>query len=74
VTLVAVGRGRAEFLDLRTGSRNRETRSATECLTRALSPRNAVAMEAILNFVGAFRSSFKVAATVARLVHSDAIR
>src|SRR5215216_5717659 len=46
---------------------------ATSVSTRAMSPRTAVAMSALLNFVGAF-ISLKVAATVASgIVNADAI-
>ena len=52
----------ALFFDFTNGFHDTANSIATSVSTRALSPRNAVAMAAILNFVGAF-ISFKVAAT-----------
>jgi PiT family inorganic phosphate transporter len=64
VTLVAVV-AVALFFDFTNGFHDTANSIATSVSTRALSPRKAVAMAAILNFVGAF-ISFKVAATVAK--------
>ena len=64
VTLVAVVVV-ALFFDFTNGFHDTANSIATSVSTRAFSPRNAVAMAAILNFVGAF-ISFKVAATVAK--------
>ena len=49
----------ALFFDFTNGFHDTANSIATSVSTRALSPRNAVAMAAILNFVGAF-ISFKV--------------
>jgi inorganic phosphate transporter, PiT family len=63
----------ALFFDFTNGFHDTANSIATSVSTRALSPRPAVAMAAILNFVGAF-ISFKVAATVAKgIVDPDAI-
>ena len=64
VTLVAVVVV-ALFFDFTNGFHDTANSIATSVSTRALSPRAAVAMAAVLNFVGAF-ISFKVAATVAK--------
>ena len=61
VAVVAV----ALFFDFTNGFHDTANSIATSVSTRALSPRNAVAMAAVLNFAGAF-ISFKVAATVAK--------
>ena len=53
----------ALFFDFTNGFHDTANSIATSVSTRALSPRNAVLMAAILNFVGAF-ISFKVAATM----------
>ena len=72
VTLVAVVVV-ALFFDFTNGFHDTANSIATSVSTRAMSPRNAVAMAAILNFVGAF-ISFKVAATIAKgIVDPDAI-
>src|SRR5260221_14541014 len=72
VTLVAVV-AVALFFDFTNGFHDTANSIATSVSTRALSPRKAVAMAAILNFVGAF-ISFKVAATIAKgIVNPDAI-
>src|SRR5437016_3115575 len=72
VTLVAVV-AVALFFDFTNGFHDTANSIATSVSTRALSPRKAVAMAAILNFVGAF-ISFKVAATVAKgIVNPDVI-
>ena len=55
----------ALFFDFTNGFHDTANSIATSVSTRALSPRNAVLMAAILNFVGAF-ISFKVAATIAK--------
>ena len=55
----------ALFFDFTNGFHDTANSIGTSVSTRALSPRNAVAMAAILNFVGAF-ISFKVAATIAK--------
>ena len=69
VVVVAV----ALFFDFTNGFHDTANSIATSVSTRALSPRPAVAMAAILNFLGAF-ISFKVAATVAKgIVDPDAI-
>ena len=69
VAVVAV----ALFFDFTNGFHDTANSIATSVSTRALSPRNAVAMAAVLNFAGAF-ISFKVAATVAKgIVDPDAI-
>src|SRR6476659_2478241 len=63
----------ALFFDFTNGFHDTANSIATSVSTRAISPRNAVAMAAVLNFVGAF-ISFKVAATTANgLVDPDAI-
>ena len=63
----------ALFFDFTNGFHDTANSIATSVSTRAISPRNAVAMAAILNFVGAF-ISFKVAATIAKgIVDPDAI-
>ena len=64
VTLVAVI-AVALFFDFTNGFHDTANSIATTVSTRALSPRLAVAMAAVLNFVGAF-VSLKVAATVAK--------
>ena len=64
VTLVAVVVV-ALFFDFTNGFHDTANSIATSVSTRALSPRNAVAMAAVLNFIGAF-ISFKVAATIAK--------
>ena len=72
MTLVAVVAVALSF-DFTNGFHDTANSIATSVSTRALSPRKAVAMAAILNFVGAF-ISFKVAATVAKgIVNPDAI-
>ncbi len=69
VAVVAV----ALFFDFTNGFHDTANSIATSVSTRALSPRVAVAMAAVLNFVGAFLS-FKVAATVATgIVDPDVI-
>ena len=55
----------ALFFDFTNGFHDTANSIATSVSTRALSPRPAVAMAAVLNFAGAF-ISFKVAATVAK--------
>src|SRR6187431_1316171 len=63
----------ALFFDFTNGFHDTANSIATTVSTRALSPRLAVLMSAILNFAGAF-VSFKVAATIASgLVDTDAI-
>ncbi len=64
VTLVAVVVV-ALFFDFTNGFHDTANSIATSVSTHALSPRNAVAMAAVLNFIGAF-ISFKVAATIAK--------
>jgi inorganic phosphate transporter, PiT family len=72
MTLIAVV-AVALFFDFTNGFHDTANSIATSVSTRALSPRNAVAMAAVLNFVGAF-ISFKVAATVAKgIVDPEAI-
>ena len=72
VTLVAVVVV-ALFFDFTNGFHDTANSIATSVSTHALSPRNAVAMAAVLNFVGAF-VSFKVAATIAKgIVDPEAI-
>ena len=72
LTLVAVV-GVALFFDFTNGFHDTANSIATSVSTRALSPRLAVLMAAILNFAGAF-VSIKVAATVAKgIVDADAI-
>src|SRR6478736_461799 len=69
VTVIVV----ALFFDFTNGFHDTANSIATSVSTHALSPRAAVAMAAILNFVGAF-ISFKVAATIAKgIVDPDAI-
>jgi PiT family inorganic phosphate transporter len=69
VAVVAV----ALFFDFTNGFHDTANSIATTVSTRALSPRRAVAMAAVLNFVGAF-ASFAVAATIAKgIVDQDAI-
>jgi inorganic phosphate transporter, PiT family len=63
----------ALFFDFTNGFHDTANSIATSVSTRALSPRVAVVMSALLNFAGAF-VSFKVAATIASgIVDSDAI-
>src|SRR6187431_25989 len=63
----------ALFFDFTNGFHDTANSIATTVSTRALSPRLAVLMSAVLNFAGAF-VSFKVAATIASgLVDSEAI-
>ena len=63
----------ALFFDFTNGFHDTANSIATSVSTRAISPRLAVLMSAVLNFAGAF-VSFKVAATIASgLVDSDAI-
>ncbi|MFN8224378.1 MAG: inorganic phosphate transporter [Gaiellales bacterium] len=64
LTLVAVV-AVALFFDFTNGFHDTANSIATTVSTRALSPRRAVLMAAILNFVGAF-VSIKVAATIAK--------
>src|SRR4026209_382399 len=72
LTLVAVV-AVALFFDFTNGFHDTANSIATSVSTRALSPRLAVLMSAVLNFAGAF-VSFKVAATIASgLVDSDPI-
>ena len=72
LTLVAVV-GVALFFDFTNGFHDTANSIATTVSTRALSPRLAVLMAAVLNFAGAF-VSIKVAATVAKgIVNSDVI-
>ncbi|HEX5470046.1 MAG TPA: anion permease [Gaiellaceae bacterium] len=72
LTLVAVV-AVALFFDFTNGFHDTANSIATSVSTRALSPRVAVVMSALLNFAGAF-VSFKVAATIASgIVDSDAI-
>ncbi len=61
VTVIVV----ALFFDFTNGFHDTANSIATSVSTRAISPRKAVAMAAILNFVGAF-ISFNVAATIAK--------
>jgi inorganic phosphate transporter, PiT family len=69
VAVVAV----ALFFDFTNGFHDAANAIATGVSTRALSPRFAVLLAAVLNFAGAF-VSLKVAATVAKgIVNSDAI-
>jgi inorganic phosphate transporter, PiT family len=69
VAVVAV----ALFFDFTNGFHDTANSIATTVSTRALSPRLAVAMAAVLNFAGAF-ISIKVAATIAKgIVNPDAI-
>ena len=63
----------ALFFDFTNGFHDTANSIATSVSTRALSPRPAVAMAAVLNFAGAF-VSFEVAATIATgIVDQDAI-
>jgi inorganic phosphate transporter, PiT family len=72
LTLVAVV-AVALFFDFTNGFHDSANAIATSVSTRALSPRIAVVLSAILNFAGAF-VSIKVAATVAKgIVNTDAI-
>ena len=72
LTLVAVV-AVALFFDFTNGFHDTANSIATSVSTRALSPRVAVLMSAVLNFAGAF-VSLKVAATVATgIVDADAI-
>jgi PiT family inorganic phosphate transporter len=72
LTLVAVV-AVALFFDFTNGFHDTANSIATSVSTRALSPRVALILSAILNFAGAF-VSFKVAATIASgLVNSEAI-
>ena len=72
LTLVAVV-AVALFFDFTNGFHDTANSIATSVSTRALSPRAAVAMAAVLNFAGAF-ISFKVAATIAKgIVDPNAI-
>lgn len=72
LTLVAVV-AVALFFDFTNGFHDTANSIATTVSTRALSPRAAVAMAAVLNFAGAF-VSFEVAATVAKgIVDQEAI-
>jgi PiT family inorganic phosphate transporter len=69
VAVVAV----ALFFDFTNGFHDTANSIATSVSTRALSPRRAVAMAAVLNFAGAF-VSFEVAATIAKgIVDQEAI-
>jgi PiT family inorganic phosphate transporter len=72
LTLVAVV-AVALFFDFTNGFHDTANAIATSVSTRALTPRTAVLLAAILNFVGAF-ASFAVAATIAKgIVNPDAI-
>jgi inorganic phosphate transporter, PiT family len=72
LTLVAVV-AVALFFDFTNGFHDTANSIATSVSTRALSPRVAVLMAAVLNFAGAF-VSFKVAATVAKgIVDPEAV-
>jgi PiT family inorganic phosphate transporter len=63
----------ALFFDFTNGFHDTANSIATSVSTRALSPRTAVLMAAVLNFVGAF-ASFAVAATIAKgIVDQEAI-
>jgi PiT family inorganic phosphate transporter len=63
----------ALFFDFTNGFHDTANAIATSVSTRALTPRTAVVLAAILNFVGAF-ASFAVAATIAKgIVNPDAI-
>jgi inorganic phosphate transporter, PiT family len=69
VAVVAV----ALFFDFTNGFHDTANAIATSVSTRALTPRTAVLLAAILNFAGAF-ASFAVAATIAKgIVNPDAI-
>ena len=72
LTLIAVV-AVALFFDFTNGFHDTANSIATSVSTRALSPRQAVLMAAVLNFLGAF-ASFAVAATIATgIVDPDAI-
>jgi PiT family inorganic phosphate transporter len=72
LTLIAVV-AVALFFDFTNGFHDTANSIATTVSTRALSPRAAVAMAAVLNFAGAF-VSFEVAATIAKgIVDQEAI-
>ena len=72
LTLVAVV-AVALFFDFTNGFHDTANSIATSVSTRALSPRAAVAMAAVLNFAGAF-ASIAVAATIAKgIVNPEAI-
>jgi PiT family inorganic phosphate transporter len=72
LTLVAVV-AVALFFDFTNGFHDTANAIATSVSTRALTPRTAVILAAILNFLGAF-VSFAVAATIAKgIVNPDAI-
>jgi PiT family inorganic phosphate transporter len=63
----------ALFFDFTNGFHDTANAIATSVSTRALTPRTAVILAAILNFLGAF-ASFAVAATIAKgIVDTDAI-
>ena len=63
----------ALFFDFTNGFHDTANSIATTVSTRALGPREAVVMAAILNFAGAF-VSFEVAATIAKgIVDQEAI-
>jgi len=63
----------ALFFDFTNGFHDTANAIATSVSTRALTPRTAVLIAAILNFAGAF-VSFAVAATIAKgIVNADAI-
>lgn len=63
----------ALFFDFTNGFHDTANAVATSVSTRALTPRTAVLLAAILNFLGAF-ASFAVAATIAKgIVNADAI-
>ncbi len=63
----------ALFFDFTNGFHDTANAIATSVSTRALTPRTAVILAAILNFAGAF-ASFAVAATIAKgIVNPDAI-
>jgi PiT family inorganic phosphate transporter len=63
----------ALFFDFTNGFHDTANAVATSVSTRAMSPRTAVLMASVLNFVGAF-VSLKVAATVAKgIVNPDAV-
>src|SRR5215217_4583668 len=72
-TILVIVVATALAFDFTNGFHDTANAIATMVSTRALSPRAAVTMAAILNFVGAF-ISLKVAATVASgIVNADAI-
>ena len=63
----------ALFFDFTNGFHDTANAIATSVSTRALTPRTAVLVSAVLNFAGAF-ASFAVAATIAKgIVNADAI-